>query len=202
MRWLLGALGSLLGTLAILLIAMGVSAALGTSHSSESTQKFAPGVHAIMRHASSPGAGDPAAFTLQRCDTQRNLNVRGRDQAVLVGKYFRDHPFYFTAVYSSQWCRCKDTALLMGLGASTNLPALNSFFNNEGAGGPQTQALRQFLIQLGPRDKVLLVTHQLNIKALTGVYPQPGEIVFFTIQPTGKVTVVERLKPQAMVQHG
>lgn len=202
MRRLLGVLGSLAGALAVVILAMGISTYLGRGYSSQAAQKFAPGVHAIMRHATAPGAGDPKAFRLGQCETQRNLSTQGRDEALMVGEYLRSRPFHFTAVHSSQWCRCKDTAQLLGLGPVQELPALNSFFNDDSTKDPQTQDLRQFLIGLGPRDKVLLVTHQVNITALTGVYPQPGEIIFFTIQPTGKITVVERVKPTEMTTRG
>ncbi len=40
-----------------------------------------PGVHAIMRHTTAPGFGDPENFTLGKCDTQRNLNEVGRQEA-------------------------------------------------------------------------------------------------------------------------
>lgn len=202
MRWLSGALSSLLGALAMVLLAMGVSTLMGNSYSSESARKFAPGVHAIMRHATAPGAGDPKAFDLRRCETQRNLSTQGRDEAAMIGEYLRNRPFHFTAVHTSQWCRSKETAQLLGLGPGQELPALNSFFNDDSTQEQQTRELKNFLIQLGPRDKVLLVTHQVNITALTGLYPQPGEIVFFTIQPTGKVTVVDRLKPAEMGRRG
>ena len=40
------------------------------------------GVVALMRHAIAPGTGDPAGFEIGDCSTQRNLDARGRAQAV------------------------------------------------------------------------------------------------------------------------
>lgn len=42
----------------------------------------------LMRHALAPGIGDPAAFELGKCSTQRNLSEAGRLQALQLVKYF------------------------------------------------------------------------------------------------------------------
>ena len=41
-----------------------------------------PGVVALVRHALAPGTGGPAEFDLGDCTTQRNLDARGRAQAL------------------------------------------------------------------------------------------------------------------------
>lgn len=87
-----------------------------------------PGHFAIMRHALAPGTGDPRNFDLTDCSTQRNLSEAGREQAKAVGELLRKSGIEKAGVYSSQWCRCLDTATLLGLGPVTELPALNSFF--------------------------------------------------------------------------
>jgi hypothetical protein len=45
----------------------------------------------LLRHALAPGTGDPAAFALSSCATQRNLSAQGRAQAEAIGKRFRGH---------------------------------------------------------------------------------------------------------------
>lgn len=72
-------------------------------------------------------------------------------------------------VYSSQWCRCLDTARLLKVGAVHELPALNSFFDRPADRERNVSALRDFLAGL-PKDgsPVVLVTHQVTIAALTG----------------------------------
>ena len=81
-----------------------------------------PGAFAIMRHALAPGTGDPAGFTLEDCSTQRNLDDRGRAQALAIGAAFRARGVQFDAVLSSQWCRCQETASLLELGEVTPAP--------------------------------------------------------------------------------
>lgn len=152
-----------------------------------------PGVHAIMRHATAPGVGDPPGFQLEDCRTQRNLSAAGQEEARKLGEAIRTNRIELTAVYSSQWCRCMDTASKLKLGKVIELPALNSFFENREEEHQHTQALKKHIAQLHAGDKVLYVTHQVNITALTGVFPQSGEVVLFTMSANGQVNVIGRL---------
>ena len=136
---------------------------------------------AIMRHTLAPGTGDPMTVELGNCATQRNLSAEGREQARNAGALFKQHGIESAAVYSSQWCRCLDTATLMNLGTVTPLPVINSFFRDRQNARPQTEALAQWLVTDKPNQPTLLVTHQVNITALTGVYPQSGEVVIFRL---------------------
>ncbi|HEX4916708.1 MAG TPA: histidine phosphatase family protein [Limnobacter sp.] len=152
-----------------------------------------PGVHAIMRHATAPGIGDPSNFTLGNCATQRNLNRDGVLESENLGQRFRSLRLEFTAVYSSQWCRCLDTARALNVGRVMELPALNSFFQNRDTRMAQTTALLSFVRSLKPSDKVLLVTHQVNITAFTGIVPSPGEVILFRLNEQGELEVLGRL---------
>ena len=153
-----------------------------------------PGVHAIMRHASAPGFGDPEGFTLGDCNTQRNLSASGREEARKLGETIRSQGIMPTAIYSSQWCRCLHTAEELKLGKVQALPALNSFFQGRGNSTEQTTALKKHLATLKPTDKVLYVTHQVNTTALTGIYPDSGEVVLFKFSPEGEITVLGRVQ--------
>lgn len=155
-----------------------------------------PGVHAIMRHANAPGFGDPEGFTLGQCQTQRNLDETGRQDARALGKQIKQRGIEFTAVYSSQWCRCLETAKEINAGRVVELPALNSFFQNRSNSSPQTDALKAHIAALKPTDKVLYVTHQVNTTALTSVYPSAGEVVLFKMGPEGQIQVLGRLDPE------
>ncbi len=150
-----------------------------------------PGVVAIMRHALAPGTGDPASFELDDCATQRNLDARGREQAREIGAAVRAAGAVVDRVLTSQWCRCRDTAGLLGLGPVEDLPALNSFFRNPARSGRQTADLRQFLSGLPSEKTVVLVTHQVNITALTGRWPASGEVFLLEIGRDGAVSVVD-----------
>ena len=64
----------------------------------------------FIRHAYAPGSGDPNNFNLNDCSTQRNLSDRGKKQAEHIGSMFRENKIEIDEVYSSEWCRCKETA--------------------------------------------------------------------------------------------
>lgn len=149
-----------------------------------------PGAIAIMRHALAPGTGDPAEFRLEDCATQRNLDARGRAQARAIGQAFRERGITFDGVHASQWCRTRETAELLGLGPVQDLPSLNSFFADRSRAADQTEAARAFLAQTPGR--LMLVTHQVNISALTGVGTRSGEVLILRPGPQG-VEVLGRI---------
>ncbi len=132
---------------------------------------------ALLRHAHAPGTGDPPEFTLGRRETQRNLSEEGRKQAKRIGELFRAHAINKARVFSSEWYRCRDTAELLDLGPVNTLSALNSFFENYDQKDVRTESLNVWLSQQEIDKPLVLVTHQVNITALTGIYPSSGEIV-------------------------
>lgn len=147
----------------------------------------------IMRHALAPGSGDPTGFVLDNCSTQRNLNDEGRQQAERWGDLLRAQHSGAISVYSSQWCRCLDTARLMALSAPQPLPPLNSFFAGRGDGDKQMQALvQQFTAAQLPQPAVL-ITHQVNFTALTGIFPRSGEAAIIALPLTQPATVLARV---------
>ena len=147
---------------------------------------------ALIRHAEAPGTGDPAGFKLGDCTTQRNLSEQGRRQAQDAGVMLRDKGIAAATVYSSQWCRCLDTAAGLGLGPVIQQPALNSFFDDAQRDKAQTNALRRLIRERPPGKPLIMVTHQVNITALSGVYPRSGEII--VVRPDGeKLSVIGRV---------
>ena len=101
-----------------------------------------------------------------------------------------------TRVYASEWCRCRQTAELIGGVPVTPLPTLNSFFGQGSAReGRHTAELRAWLADQRPRGSLILVTHQVNITALTGIFPASGEGVVAKSLPGGEVKVVGRIPP-------
>ena len=152
-----------------------------------------PGAIAVMRHAYAPGIGDPDAFRLDDCSTQRNLNDEGREQARRIGEAFRANGVEIHRVLTSQWCRSAETAELLGLGTPEPLPSLNSFFNNRGQRDAQTADTIAFL-RAQPEDiRLVLVTHQVNITALTGRGTASGEFVVIDLTDSGEVEVLAEI---------
>ena len=130
----------------------------------------------LMRHAQTePGVGDPPNFTLGQCNTQRNLSEAGRQQARRVGTAFTRERVKLDQVRSSAWCRCVDTAML-AFGQNTVWTPLNSFFGSSGGPDQSNDVLRDVQGWMAPRN-LMLVTHQVNVTALTGEYLAMGEIL-------------------------
>lgn len=151
----------------------------------------------LMRHALAPGTGDPGNFTLGQCETQRNLNDVGRQQAVDTGQFLQENGVSLNTVYTSQWCRCVETAELMQLGEHVvELPVINSFFQEMSKASSQTEALQQWLAEQSGDELILLVTHQVNITAFTGVYPRSGELVVGRYDSDGQFTLLGRVDPR------
>jgi broad specificity phosphatase PhoE len=144
----------------------------------------------LIRHAIAPGTGDPDNFTIGDCSTQRNLSQGGRDQAARIGARFRANGVEAADVYSSQWCRCLETARQLGLGAVTERPFLNSLHARSERTGPQTRAFRNWLEKQPLKRPVVLVTHQATIRAFTGRFTASGEMVVARRSADGGLTVV------------
>ncbi|MCE2946866.1 MAG: histidine phosphatase family protein [bacterium] len=149
------------------------------------------GVVVLLRHARTvPGVGDPPGFRLDDCSTQRNLSDAGREQARRLGEAFRAAGVPLGEVLSSRWCRCIDTAN-EAFGRVAPWPTADSFFDAALAtGGPdsrsrQTAELRKRVAAHRGRDVLVVVTHQVNITALTGIYPAMGEAVILRPAPRG-----------------
>jgi len=147
----------------------------------------------VMRHAATDSsAGDRDTMRLEDCSTQRNLSASGRDDARRIGAAFKARGIIVDDVRSSIWCRCLDTATL-AFGTVNQWLPLNSFFRNREREPNQTRAMRE-LVSRHRGGTLVFVTHQVNITALTGLYPDEGEMIILTPQGDG-FTVAGRLKP-------
>lgn len=146
---------------------------------------LAQGGHvALIRHTDAPGPpGDPPNFKLDDCRTQRNLSEAGRKNARAVGAALRAHGVAVDKVLGSAWCRCKDTARLMAVGAVEVFPALNNLHGRAAAEPEQSAAVRDAIAKWRGGGTLVMVSHGANIGPLTGVYPSEGEIVVVAPRP-------------------
>lgn len=148
----------------------------------------------MMRHAYAPGFGDPPHFQLEDCTTQRNLDDKGRTQAVAVGEWLKSKGVLEAKVYSSQYCRCLETARLIDFGPVTPLPALNSFFERRQDREPNLRVLKDFLSRQPANGPLLiLVTHAVTIQAVAGLSVGSGHAVLLKLIPGHNAGVVGRL---------
>lgn len=153
----------------------------------------------LMRHAQTvAGVGDPPGFQLGNCASQRNLSETGREQARRLGATFARERARVDEVRSSAWCRCTDTAQI-AFGQHTAWAPINSFFQ-DGDGARQTRELADFVRAWPAPRNAVLVTHQVNITALTGEFTAMGELLLLRAsgaptQPTGRWQILARHIP-------
>jgi len=161
------------------LAAAAAAALLGPAHAHGGVWQAlrAPGHLALIRHALAPGSHDPPGFRLGDCATQRNLSDEGRAQARALGDAFRREGLIAAPVFSSQWCRCVETARLLSLGEVVEEPLLNSFIADRRRGEAQMTALRARIAAMPAGPPPVFVTHQVVVTALTGIHPGSGELI-------------------------
>ena len=155
------------------------------------------GAIVLVRHATAPGVGDPPGFRLGDCATQRNLDDVGRDEARALGRQMLAHGVRVHAVWTSQWCRTRETArLAFGDSLPRAEPVLNSLFDQSDAGREsQTAKARAMLAHWRGPGTLVVVTHQVNIAALAGISTASAQAVVVRADPGGTLRVIGSLPP-------
>ncbi len=132
----------------------------------------------FIRHAYAPGGGDPENFNIYDCSTQRNLSESGRIQSKKIGNFFKENKIKIKNVYSSEWCRCKETASLAFKSFKTK-SFLNSFFSSKFAHKKKSQIkdFQKFLNNWDKKNNLIFITHYVVISEILDYPPSSGEIV-------------------------
>ena len=150
----------------------------------------------MFRHATAPGVFDPPGIRLDDCATQRNLDEHGREESRRIGAAFRARGIPVDRVLSSRWCRCMDTARL-AFERAEHWEPIDGARPSSDLEARRTAQVRAFVSQPFTGGNVVLVTHNFNIRALTGLSTISGEMVVLT--PTGSdFKIAGRLAPSAL----
>jgi phosphohistidine phosphatase SixA len=180
---------------ALFVLLLSISAPLKADQVAEAMR--AGGVAILIRHATAPGTFDPPGFRINDCATQRNLSTEGRAEAQRIGSHLKSLGLKPGEVLTSQWCRCRDTASL-AFGTARDWPALNSFISARESEAAQVAEVRARIARIKPGEAPLvLVTHQVMVTAISGIYPQSGEAVVVAPERTGGIRVIGSVKPEA-----
>jgi hypothetical protein len=73
-------------------------------------------------------------------------------------------------------------------------PSFNSFFGNRMEEPEKTAAAKALLLAWNGPGALVVVTHQVNITALTGVSPASGEGIVVS-NAGGRIAIVGRIQP-------
>jgi phosphohistidine phosphatase SixA len=140
------------------------------------------GAVAIIRHAKAPGPSpDPPGARLEDCATQRNLSPEGRAQAAKLGALWREKRAKLGKVISSPWCRCIDTARLMGLGEPAIDHALYNLLARPPDRDAKVEAFRKLIREWKGPGTLVLVTHGISMRAVVGT--EGGEAGIVVVRP-------------------
>jgi broad specificity phosphatase PhoE len=147
----------------------------------------------LVRHAiTTPGVGDPPDMRLDDCASQRNLTERGRAHARRLGEAFRARGIAVDRLLTSPWCRCVETARL-AWGPAEVWPPLGNLYGRSERQAEQVREMRTLVSERRAGGNLVLVSHGSTIVALTGVSPDPAEMVIVTPQGGGRFAVAGRL---------
>ena len=156
------------------------------------------GIALVLRHGQTEaGVGDPPQFALGECSTQRNLSDAGRQALREMAVRNTSVGIRFASVFTSQWCRTRETAQLLSQGLGQGVVVqdwvvLNSQFADNPKIADANAQIIQRLRTIPAQQNWLLVTHQVNIAALTGVYPASAEGVLLRIK-RGQLEILGRV---------
>jgi phosphohistidine phosphatase SixA len=178
---------------ALLLITPGLAA----DDANEAWAALVKGGHvAVIRHGNAPPGygGDPPGFRFDDCKTQRNLDDVGREQARALGEAFRKHGVRVDRIVSSPVCRCRETGQLMAIGSVETSGAL---LPDTGQSPVRFLELKEMVSSWRGPGTLVLVTHALTVRPLTGFLPEQAETVVLQPAPANPRggSVVGRIAP-------
>ena len=132
----------------------------------------------FIRHAYAPGGGDPENFDINDCSTQRTLSNLGKEQSRKIGNFFKENKIPIDLVISSEWCRCKETALIAFDKFETK-DFLNSFYSPKFQKNKKIQMknLKEYINNWSSNKNLILITHYVVISEVLDYAAGSGEIV-------------------------
>lgn len=153
-----------------------------------------------FRHADTGPAYVEQGVDLKRCETQRNLNDSGREEARLIGAQFKLLKIPVGEVLASEFCRCKETADL-AFGRHKLEPMLTGVSRSAEAAPRREQAIAALKKMLAatpaPGTNAVLVSHGFNLWDAEGFHlGTQGEAAIYKPDGKGGYALVARLLPR------
>lgn len=128
-----------------------------------------------FRHATTELTGaTESAEDLTKCETQRQLSEAGREQATTIGKAIHVLNIPIGKVWSSPFCRCKDTANLIFGRFEIDKTLYFALKVSDEERKLQAEAMRRMLATTPPAGtNTVIVSHSANLREATGIWPKP-----------------------------
>jgi broad specificity phosphatase PhoE len=160
-----------------------------------------------LRHTQTDQSTKDGDLTnMSDCSKQRILSKEGREAATKLGETFKALKLPVATTLTSQFCRAKETAQLMGFDKTTEIADLNNDGGEPGVSKDESErravALRKLLAAPAtPGKNTLIVGHVPNIRAAAGLdfaNMKEGEFtVFAPKQGEPGFEAVGRIAPDA-----
>ncbi len=156
------------------------------------------GLVVYFRHAATErSASSDEATDLAKCETQRNLSAKGREQATQIGKAFRALKIPVGTVTASPFCRARDTAKLAFDRFTVNDDLRSASGADAGETKRFTESLRRML-STPPANatNAVIVSHNSNLREAAGIWPKPEGVAYvFRPLPEGKFEAIAMVLP-------
>ena len=156
------------------------------------------GLVIYFRHADTGPAYQEQGVDLKRCDSQRNLNDKGRDEARLIGAQFKRLDIPVGDVLSSEFCRCRETAEL-AFGRHKVESLLTGVSRSREAAAKRERAmaeLKKILATPPATANTILISHGYNLWDTEGFHlGTQGEAAIYRPDGEGGYALVARLTP-------
>ena len=106
------------------------------------------------------------------------INHSVKPDSKKIGNFFKKNKISIGKVYSSEWCRCKETASIAFKEYETK-NFLNSFFSAKFANNRKKQIIDfdKFISTWDKDENLVFVTHYVVISEILNYAPSSGEIV-------------------------
>jgi phosphohistidine phosphatase SixA len=189
-----------LGLLLAAILGTGAPAAVATDAAALFEQLSGGGHVIYWRHATTDRSQpDRDLRDIERCEFQRNLNAQGRAEARRVGTGFAARGVPLGEIYSSDFCRNRETAEL-AFGRYERVPDLWNLPQAHAGSMGRDELVSRLRTRLGtppadPSTNTVLVGHNLNLQAAAGVVIGEGEMAVFGPLGEGRFEFLGTLKP-------
>lgn len=168
-------------------------------------QKLRQGGYVVlMRHAITDyNQFDMNPVNLENCEGQRNLSQAGRDQSAAIGQAIRSLSIPVGKVYSSQFCRCIETAEL-AFGKYETRARLSSYMQVTDEEKIQRVNYIKELLGTPPEQQTntFLITHSYMLQQASGIALQEGWAAVFKPDGDGQfqfIATISSSRWQTMV---
>ena len=148
----------------------------------------------FFRHAATDHTSQDSDLT--QCETQRNLDEKGRSQARTIGQHFEDMKIPVGEVKTSRLCRALDTGKL-AFQRATPVEDLTSIVGVPPAVRvSRAKAIKRMLSEMPLQGKnTVLVSHKHMFHDASKVWLEEGEAAIYKPDGQGGTTLVKKVMP-------